>query len=139
LKKIDEDELLSNRTFQIEGSSLLLDMKFHRPLMAGEYPLNTQTYSTLDLTAMSSALASFIYRQPLADLKSVPRELSRMNSGERVAQITIEGVPHIGVAQDLVSSIVDRGMSQRLSATLKETTPLATGYYLNFSGESEKL
>ena len=139
LKKIDEDQLLSNRTFQIEGSSLLLDMKFHRPLSAGEYAMTTQTYSTSDVNAMSSALASYIYRQPLSDLKNVPRELARMTSGERIAQIVIEGAPHIGFAQDLMASIVDKGLSQRLSATLKESNPHLTGFYLNFNGESEKL
>lgn len=139
LKKIDEDELLSQRTFLIEGSALLLDLKFRRPLMANDYPYTTQDYSTADLTAMSSALASFIYRLPISDLKAVTRDLSRMSSGERLATITLEGAPHIGVAQTFITSVVDKGLSQQLSATLKETTPTVTGYYLNFNGESEKL
>lgn len=139
LKKVDEDEMLAQRTFQIEGSSLLLDMKFHRPLMARDYPFTTQEYSTADLSAMSSALASFIYRLPVSDLKGIPRELSRMNSAERVAQLTLEGVPHIGVAQAFISSVVDKGLSQQLSATLKETTPSVTGYYLSFNGQSDQL
>lgn len=139
LKKIDEDELLSQRTFLVEGNALLLDLKFRRPLMANDYPYMTQDYSTADLTAMSSALASFIYRLPITDLKTVTRDLSRMSSGERLATLTLEGAPHIGVAQTFITSVVDKGLSQQLSATLKETTPSVTGYYLNFNGESDKL
>lgn len=139
LKKIDEDELLSQRTFLIEGNALLLDLKFRRPLMANDYPYITQDYSTADLTAMSSALASFIYRLPITDLKAVTRDLSRMSSGERLATLTLEGAPHIGVAQTFITNVVDKGLSQQLSATLKEATPTVTGYYLNFNGESEKL
>lgn len=139
IKKIDEDEVLSNRTFQVSGSGLLLDMKFHRPLMARDFSATSQVYSTEDLTAMSSALASYIYRLPVAELKSVPRELGRMSSGERVAEVTLEGAPHIGLAQSFIGSVVDKGLSQQLSASLKESTPYETGFYINFNGESDKL
>lgn len=139
IKKIDEDEVLSNRTFQVEGSGLLVDMKFHRPLMASDFQATSQVYSTEDLTAMSSALASYIYRLPVAELKNVPRELGRMSSGERIAEVTLEGAPHIGLAQNFMASLVDKGLSQQVSASLKESTPYETGFYVNFNGESDKL
>lgn len=139
LKKIDEDEVLGNRTFQVFGSGLLIDMKFHRPLMASDFGATSQVYSTEDLSAMSSALASYIYRLPVVELKSVPRELGRMSSGERVAEVTLEGAPHIGLAQSFMANLVDKGLAQQLSASLKESTPFETGFYVNFNGESDKL
>ena len=111
IKKDSEDSFQKMRGFSFKGQYLLIDLDNQKPLDYFDFPKASHRYSTVDAHALSSQVASYLYRVPLSRFEESKKKLSRIMMKKGTYQLEVDNVSSIQEVIEVMDILKERGLS----------------------------
>lgn len=138
IKKVEEESVLGFRHFQMTSSGMLVDLKRKEPILAFESPESNNRYTTKDPQELSSSVATFLYAQPKKHLTGITEFVSKATPAPKKVDLTITGVPHLGVLKDLQNYFSKTGVTLQVDSRLKTYRKSQLLLELSYRGAEKK-
>lgn len=135
LAKVRENEILNNRTLRYSGEMILIDLKTKQIIHAQDFLPEEHTYSVQDNHALSSNIASFLYRMPVTEFEKLPKIMQQMDSRAQMVKLTLGNMKSIEDFYQFREVLLKRGVTEDFGPKLIEYNGAQATVELYFKGE----
>lgn len=139
IRKTNDDEKTKERSFQINADFVMIDLATQKSLLHADIPNENVTYSTSDGHALSSNLASLIYRMPMVEWANLTKAVSSIPVRSGNVRLTVKKANSVADILEFTEVLNIRAASFRPEATLENFSTRQATIDFNFSGPVEKL
>ena len=139
IRKIGENSLQKKKEFSFKGNYLLLDLKTQKPVDFYDFPKSSHEYSYIDNHQLSSNVASYVYRIPLANFERIGKKLEDLAGKENTLKLEVENVASVQEILELVNLIKEKGIVQNVDAQISLFDSYRALLQLDYNGEFNSL
>ncbi|MBT3983946.1 MAG: hypothetical protein HOE90_21500 [Bacteriovoracaceae bacterium] len=139
IKKIEENIVLKSKTFEFSGSVIVLDVATSEVVLSTMIPPRVITYKFFERSDLSSQIASFVYRMPLAPLKRIKKSLMAIPSGMKKRRLSLYEYKSMAEAYGLMNLLSNMGGRYRLKTSVKSIAVDKVIIEVNFIGDDSNL
>lgn len=135
LAKVRENLVLQNRTLRYSGEMILIDLKTKQIIHAQDFAPEEHTYTFEDNHALSSNIASFLYRMPVAEFEKIAKIMQQMDSRAQMVKLTLSNMKSIEDFYQFRDVLVKKGVTEDFGPKLIEYNGAQATVELYFKGE----
>ncbi len=139
IRKTNENEKNKERSFQINADFVMIDLATQKTLHYADIPNENLTLPTTDVHALSSSLASLVYRMPMVEWAQLTKVMSSIPVRTNNVRLTVSKANSVADILEFTDILNIRAASFRPDASLENFTAEQATIDLHFSGEIEKL